>query len=66
MPRFLITVGITLVILGLLWPWLHKSGLFRLPGDIVIERENFKVYFPITSAILISVILSLIFWLLRR
>ena len=66
MQRILITLGIILLIVGLAWPWLHKLGLFRLPGDIVIERENFKLYIPITSAILISLVLTIIFWLLRR
>ena len=66
MPRILITIGIVLVLLGLLWPWLQKLGLFRLPGDIVIERENFRLYIPITSAILISIVLSIILWLFKR
>ena len=66
MPRILITIGIVLVLLGLLWPWLQRLGLFRLPGDIVIERENFRLYIPITSAILISIVLSIILWLFRR
>jgi ribose/xylose/arabinose/galactoside ABC-type transport system permease subunit len=66
MSRFLVTLGIAIVIAGIAWPWLEKLGLFRLPGDIVIERENFRFYFPITSMILISAILSLLFWLLRK
>ncbi|UCH53277.1 MAG: DUF2905 domain-containing protein [Pseudomonadota bacterium] len=66
MQRTLIILGIALVVAGLLWPWLSKLGLFRLPGDIVIERENFRLYFPITSMVLISVILSVIVWLLRK
>ena len=66
MPRFLITFGIILVILGLLWPWLQKAGLFRLPGDIVVERDNVRFYFPITSAIIISILLSLLIWLFKR
>ena len=66
MMRILIGLGITLILLGLLWPWLQKAGLFRLPGDIVIERDNFRFYFPITSAIIISIVLSLLFWLFRR
>lgn len=66
MQRTLIFLGIALVVAGLLWPWLSKLGLFRLPGDIVIERENFRLYFPITSMVLISVILSVIVWLLRK
>ncbi|HEX7042971.1 MAG TPA: DUF2905 domain-containing protein, partial [Burkholderiales bacterium] len=65
MGRWLITVGILLILVGLAWPWLTKLGLFRLPGDIVIERENFRFYFPITTMIVISVVLSLILWFLR-
>ena len=66
MPRTLVVLGVLLVLIGLAWPWLAKLGLFRLPGDIVIERGNFKFYFPVTSMILISLVLSLIFWLLRK
>jgi len=64
--RWLITLGVVLVLAGLLWPWLGKLGLGRLPGDIVIERENFRLYLPITTSILVSIVLSLIFWLLNR
>ena len=64
--RTLIIIGVILVIVGLAWPWLARLGLGRLPGDIVIERENFRFYFPVTTAILISVIISLVFWLLRK
>jgi hypothetical protein len=53
-------------VLGLLWPWLTKLGLGRLPGDIVIERDNFRVYIPITTSLLISIVLSLVLWLLNR
>ena len=66
MQRALIVLGVLLLIAGLAWPWLRKLGLFRLPGDIVIERENFTFYFPITSLIVISVVVSLVFWLLRK
>lgn len=66
MQRFLIIIGIILLVLGLIWPWLQKTGLFRLPGDIAVEKESFRFYFPITSMIIISVILSLIFWLFRK
>ncbi|QKT05043.1 DUF2905 domain-containing protein [Ectothiorhodospiraceae bacterium 2226] len=66
MPRLLITLGVVLVVVGLLWPWLQKVGLGRLPGDIVIERENFRFYFPITTAILVSLVLSVLLWLFRR
>ena len=47
MSRTLIVVGLILVAVGLLWPWLSRIGLGRLPGDIVIERENFTFYAPI-------------------
>jgi hypothetical protein len=57
---------VVLVVVGLLWPWLSRLGLGRLPGDIVIERENFRLYIPITTSILISLALSLILWLLNR
>ena len=66
MPRILITIGVILIVAGLLWPLLSKLGLFRLPGDIVIEKENTKFYFPITSAILISIVISLLLWLFKR
>ena len=66
MSRILIILGIILLVLGLTWPWLQKLGLFRLPGDIVIERENFRFYFPITSMIILSLVFSLLLWLFRR
>jgi hypothetical protein len=66
MQRILITLGIVLLLVGLTWPWLQKIGLFRLPGDIVIERENFRFYFPITSMIILSLVFSLLLWLFRR
>ena len=62
MSRFLIILGIALVVTGLLWPFLTKLGLGRLPGDIVIERENFRLYIPIVTSILVSLALSLVFW----
>ena len=66
MTRVLVILGVILVVVGLAWPWLAKLGLGRLPGDIVIERENFRFYFPITTMILVSLVLSLIFWLFRK
>ena len=66
MARWLIILGVVLVVAGLFWPWLSRLGLGRLPGDIVIERENFRLYIPITTSILISLVLSLILWLLNR
>lgn len=66
MARGLIILGIVLVVAGLLWPWLSKLGLGRLPGDIVIERGNGRFYFPITTSIIVSLVLSLVLWLLRK
>jgi hypothetical protein len=64
--RFLVVLGVVLVIAGLAWPLLTKLGLGRLPGDIHIEREGFSFYFPITTGLLISAAISLILWLLRK
>lgn len=66
MAKLLIIVGIILVVLGLLWPLFQKLGLGRLPGDIVVEKENFSFYFPIVTSIIISLVLTLLFWLFRR
>ena len=64
--RLLIIFGLVLVAAGLLWPMIAKLGLGRLPGDIVIERENFRLYLPIGTSVLISAVLSLILWLINR
>ncbi len=66
MQRLLIVLGLVLVVIGLGWPWLSKLPLGRLPGDIVIERENLKVYFPLATMILVSLAVSLLLWLIRR
>jgi hypothetical protein len=66
MSRSLIIVGVVLILIGLLWPAISKLGLGRLPGDIVIERENFSLYIPITTSIIVSVVLSALLWLLNR
>jgi ribose/xylose/arabinose/galactoside ABC-type transport system permease subunit len=65
-PKLLITLGVVLLLAGLLWPWLSKLGLGRLPGDIAIKRDGFGFYFPITTSIIVSVVLSLLFWILRK
>ncbi len=66
MDRWLIILGIILVLVGLAWPWLIRLGLGHLPGDIIIERENFRLYFPITTMLIVSIVLSVILWLLNR
>ena len=66
MARFLIVLGVTILVLGLLWPYLSRMGLGRLPGDIIVKRDNFTFYFPLTTCLVISVLFSLILWLLNR
>lgn len=65
MQKVLIILGLVILIVGLTWPWLSSIPLGRLPGDIVMQRDNFTFYFPITSMILISGAVSLIFWICR-
>jgi hypothetical protein len=64
--RWLIVVGAILIAAGILWPWLAKLGLGRLPGDIRIEKDGFSFYFPLTTGIIVSLLLSLLLWLLRK
>lgn len=66
MQKALIIAGVVILVVGLLWPWLAKLPLGRLPGDIVVERENFRFYLPLTTGILLSLLLSLLIWLFRR
>ena len=61
MQKLLIIIGVVLIAVGLLWPFLSKLGIGRLPGDIVFQRDGFSFYFPITTMIIISVVLTLIF-----
>ncbi len=66
MSRFLIVLGLVILGLGVLWPVLIRLGLGRLPGDIVIQRGNFSFYFPLATCIIVSVLLSVVFWLFNR
>ena len=66
MSRLLVTFGIILVAAGLLWPYLARLGLGRLPGDITIRGEHGGFYFPIVTCMLISLLISAIFWLIGR
>jgi len=66
MQRFLIGLGVILVVGGLLWPWISKLGLGRLPGDIRFERDGVRFYFPITTGLIVSVVVSLILWIFRK
>ena len=66
MNRALILLGAGLIVLGLGWSWFRHVPLFRLPGDIVIERPGFRFFFPITTMLVISALISLAAWVLRR
>lgn len=66
MQRALIVASIVLLAIGLAWPWLAKLPLGRLPGDLRIERDGFSFFFPLTTALLISAVVSLILWWLRK
>lgn len=66
MQRTLIIIGLLILAAGLLWPWLSRIGLGRLPGDILIRREGYTFYFPLTTSIIVSVVLALLFWLFRK
>jgi Protein of unknown function (DUF2905) len=66
MARFLMTLGVVSLAAGLLWPYLSRIGLGRLPGDFVIEREKMTFYFPLLTCLLLSAMLSLVFWVLNR
>jgi hypothetical protein len=66
MSRWLILFGLVLIVVGMLWPLLAKSGLGRLPGDIVIERGNFRLYLPFATSLIISLVLTAVLWLINR
>lgn len=66
MQRFLILLGLGILLLGLAWPWLVQLGLGRLPGDIRIERDGFRFYFPVVTSLVVSVVITLLLWLFRR
>jgi len=66
MNRPLILVGLLLLLGGLFWSKVRSLPLFRLPGDIMIDRPGFKFFFPLTTMLLASLVLSLVLWLLRR
>ena len=66
MNRTLIVIGLLVALAGVLWKPLSALPLFRLPGDFVIDRPGFKFFFPLTTMILVSVIVSILLWLFRR
>ncbi|MDY6823232.1 MAG: DUF2905 domain-containing protein [Thermodesulfobacteriota bacterium] len=66
MQKILISTGVIVLLAGLLWPVLDKIPLGRLPGDIIIDRPDLKVYIPITTMIVVSIVVSLIMWFFRK
>lgn len=66
MQRTLIIIGLLIAVAGVAWPWLSRLPLGRLPGDIAIERDKVRFYFPITTMIVVSIAISVILWLFRR
>ncbi|MEA3074122.1 MAG: hypothetical protein QOD29_5568 [Alphaproteobacteria bacterium] len=66
MARLLVILGLAILLIGLLWPYLSRIGLGRLPGDIIIERDNVTFYFPLMTCLLLSLLFSLIFWAVNR
>jgi hypothetical protein len=66
MSRTLIVIGLLIALAGVLWPWFGRLGLGRLPGDFVIQHDNFTFYAPIATGLLVSFVVSLIFWLINR
>jgi len=66
MNRVLVGLGAILILLGLCWSWVRRLPLFRLPGDIIIDRPGFKFFFPITTMLLLSVVISVLAWISRK
>ncbi len=66
MARFLIFLGLALVVSGLLWPTLAKLGIGRLPGDIAFTRGNTTIYVPIMTSIILSIVLNVVLWAIGR
>lgn len=66
MQKTLIIIGVIVIVAGLLWPWLVKLPLGRLPGDVIINKPHLKIFIPITTMIVISIIISVVLWILRK
>jgi hypothetical protein len=66
MQRSLIVLGLLIAVVGLAWPWVSQLPLGRLPGDIMIDRPGFRFFFPITTMIIISVLISLVLMAFRK
>ena len=66
MARFLIFLGLALVVSGLLWPYLAKLGIGRLPGDIAFTRGNTTIYVPIMTSLILTIVLNVLLWTIGR
>ncbi len=66
MQKTLIILGIVIILAGVAWPWLKQLPFGNLPGDIVVKRSNFSFYFPITTMVLLSVVISMILWFIKK
>lgn len=64
--KILIAAGILIITIGFMWPWISKMPFGKLPGDIVVDKPGFKFFFPITSMVVLSLVLSLIIWLFKK
>ena len=66
MQRALIVIGAVLLLVGLAWPLLSRLGLGRLPGDIRIDTDHGVFFFPFVTCLIISAVVSLVVWFIRR
>lgn len=63
MAKWLIVIGIIFILVGVAWPWLSRLGIGHLPGDIYVERKGFSFYFSVTTSIIISAVLTILYWI---
>ena len=66
MNRWLLGAGVVLILAAVAWPWLSRIPLGRLPGDFHVHRDGFDLYLPLGTSVLISIVVTLLLWLLRR
>ena len=64
--KALIVIGAMLIGAGVFWPWLRRLGLGQLPGDVNFERPGARIYIPLATCLVISALLSLLFWILKK
>ncbi|MDT3696431.1 MAG: DUF2905 domain-containing protein [Ignavibacterium sp.] len=64
--KIIIIIGVVIVFVGLTWQWISKLPFGKLPGDIIVDKPSFKLFFPITSMIILSILVSLIIWIIKK